>query len=57
MQVGQSRFGMQTFNQSLAAAVARRLVTVEEAMGRSSDPDELKNLLTNAAVARPAAPR
>jgi len=46
MQVGQSKFGMQTFNQSLAAAVAKRLITVEEAMGRTSDSDELKNLLT-----------
>ncbi len=47
MQVGQSKFGMQTFNQSLAAAVAKRLITVEEAMARSSDMDELKNLLTS----------
>ena len=55
MQVGQSRFGMQTFNQSLAIALARRLITPEEALGRSSDPDELKNLMsTGAATARPA---
>ncbi len=55
MQVGQSRFGMQTFNQSLAAALARRLITPEEALGRSSDPDELKNLMsTGAATARSA---
>ena len=55
MQVGQSRFGMQTFNQSLAIALARRLITPEEALGRSSDPDELKNLMsTGAATARSA---
>jgi twitching motility protein PilT len=55
MQVGQSRFGMQTFNQSLALALSRRLITPEEALGRSSDPDELKNLMsTGAASARPA---
>jgi twitching motility protein PilT len=55
MQVGQARFGMQTFNQSLAQALARRLITPEEALGRSSDPDELKNLMsTGAATARPA---
>jgi len=55
MQVGQSRFGMQTFNQSLAMALSRRLITPEEALGRSSDPDELKNLMsTGAATARPA---
>ncbi len=45
MQVGQAKFGMQTFNQSLASALARRLITPEEALGRSSDPDELKNIM------------
>jgi twitching motility protein PilT len=38
---------MQTFNQSLVQALARRLVTTEEALGRSSDAEELKNLLTS----------
>jgi twitching motility protein PilT len=47
MQVGQSKFGMQTFNQGLAAAVARRLVTMEEALNRSSDQEELKNLVNS----------
>ncbi len=57
MQVGQSKFGMQTFNQSLAAAVAKRLIALDEAMARSSDQDELKNLLSHgAAVARAPAP-
>ncbi|HVO18021.1 MAG TPA: type IV pilus twitching motility protein PilT [Anaeromyxobacter sp.] len=51
MQVGQAKFGMQTFNQSLAAAVAKHLISVDEAMGRTSDPDELKNLLTSGAGA------
>ncbi len=55
MQVGQAKFGMQTFNQSLALAYAKRLITLDEAMGRSSDPDELKNMLSSAARA-PAAP-
>jgi twitching motility protein PilT len=53
MQVGQAKFGMQTFNQSLAAAVVKRLVTVDEAIARSSDPDELKNLLSMGGGARP----
>jgi twitching motility protein PilT len=60
MQVGQSKFGMQTFNQSLAAAFARRLITLDEAMARSSDQDELKNLISQGGgMARPvpAAPR
>jgi twitching motility protein PilT len=46
MQVGQSKFGMQTMNQSLAGLVQRRLVTMEHAQGRSPDVDELKTLVT-----------
>ena len=54
MQVGQTKFGMQTFNQSLASLVQRRLVTVDEAMGRSSDAEELKNMLASGAGVRAA---
>jgi twitching motility protein PilT len=53
MQMGQTKFGMQTFNQSLAAAYVRRLITMEEALGRSSDPDELKSMLQSGAVRPP----
>jgi len=45
MQVGQAKFGMQTFNQSLAALLGKGLITLEEALGRSSDVDELRNML------------
>jgi twitching motility protein PilT len=41
MQMGQSKFGMQTMNQSLCDLYVRRLITYEDAIGRSSDPDEL----------------
>jgi twitching motility protein PilT len=53
MQMGQSKFGMQTFNQSLAVAVAKRLVTPEEAMARSSDVEELKSLISSGSAVRP----
>jgi twitching motility protein PilT len=56
MQIGQTKFGMQTFNQSLASLVQRRLITVDEALGRSSDPDELKNMLTSGTGARAVTP-
>ncbi len=58
MQVGQSKFGMQTFNQSLAALFNRRLITLDEAIGRSSDPEELRNILASGpgAQARPGGP-
>ena len=51
MQVGQAKFGMQTFNQSLANLLTRRLISQEEAFGRSSDPEELKNILASGAGA------
>ena len=50
MQVGQAKFGMQTFNQSLASLVVKRLITQDEAYGRSSDPEELKNILASGAA-------
>jgi twitching motility protein PilT len=53
MQIGQTKFGMQTFNQSLAAAFSKRLITLEEAMGRSSDAEELKNILASGGGLRP----
>ncbi|HEX5748710.1 MAG TPA: PilT/PilU family type 4a pilus ATPase [Archangium sp.] len=60
MQVGQAKFGMQTFNQALAQLLARRLISQEEAFGRSSDPDELRNILSGAGGGvpgqRPAGP-
>ena len=51
MQVGQAKFGMQTFNQSLASLVVKRLITQDEAFGRSSDPEELRNILASGAGA------
>ena len=46
MQVGRGKYSMQTMNQSLADLVLRRLITADDAMGTSSDPEELRNLLT-----------
>ncbi|MEM8961049.1 MAG: type IV pilus twitching motility protein PilT [Acidobacteriota bacterium] len=45
MQTGQSKYGMQTFNQSLASLVFKRLITEQTAMARSGYPDELQELL------------
>ena len=56
MQVGQTKFGMQTMNQSLMGLFARRLITLEEAFGRSTDPDELRQMMTNAGVMRTRIP-
>ncbi len=56
MQVGQSKFGMQTMNQSFMNLYARRLITLEEALGRSQEPDELRQMMINAGVLRAGAP-
>ena len=45
MQVGQGKFGMQTMNQSLASLVQRRLITLDCALGRSADEQELRQLV------------
>jgi twitching motility protein PilT len=47
MQVGQQKFGMQTFNQSLCLLVQKGLITLEEGVSRSSDPEELRNMLAS----------
>jgi twitching motility protein PilT len=45
MQTGQDKFGMQTFNQSLASLYHKRMITAEVAMQRSANADELKDLI------------
>lgn len=54
MQVGQEKFGMQTMNQSLFNLYQRRQITLDDAIGRSQDPEELRQMLSNvgATVAR-----
>ncbi|MEK7688707.1 MAG: type IV pilus twitching motility protein PilT [Deltaproteobacteria bacterium] len=53
MQVGQAKFSMQTMNQSLLLLCQRRLISLDEAIGRSSDPDELRQMMSNAGGMRP----
>ena len=45
MQTGQDKYGMQTFNQALASLYHKRLITLDVAMQRSSNTDELKDLI------------
>ena len=47
MQVGQSKFGMQTMNQALLALYGKRVITLDEAMGRSGNPEEFRNMLND----------
>jgi twitching motility protein PilT len=45
MQSGQDKFGMQTLNQSLFSLYQQRLITLEVALGRSSNVDELQDMI------------
>ena len=45
MQTGQEKMGMQTANQSLASLYQKRLITLETAMGASSNRDELQDMI------------
>jgi len=45
MQMGQEKFGMQTFNQSLANLYFRKLITLDVAMGVTSFPEELTDII------------
>ncbi len=45
MQAGQEKFEMQTFNQSLAHLVLTQQITEDDAVGKSSNVDELKELI------------
>ena len=49
MQTGQEKLGMQTANQSLASLVMRRTITLETAMGASSNRDELQDMINRGA--------
>jgi twitching motility protein PilT len=48
MQVGQGKHGMQTMNQSLFTLAFRNLISKDEAMLRSPDQDELRNMFESA---------
>ncbi len=49
MQTGQEKFGMQTFNQSLADLYFRKQITLQTALQRSSLPDELQEMINRGA--------
>ncbi len=66
MQSGQETSGMQTLNQSLFGLVERRFITQEQALEKSSEPDELLDLFDKRlgragtpgkATAKPFAPK
>jgi twitching motility protein PilT len=50
MQIGQGRSGMMTMNQSLAQLYLRRLISLEEALAHSSEPEELQQIIASGGV-------
>ena len=49
MQAGQEKYGMQTFNQSLATLYFQKQITLETAMLRSHNQDELQDMINRGA--------
>src|SRR5881409_2085704 len=49
MQTGQDKFGMQTFNQALSTAYLEKQITIEMALSRSSNQDELNEMISRGA--------
>jgi twitching motility protein PilT len=45
MQTGQEKFGMQTFNQSLSQLALSKQISMEDALSKSSNPEELQDLI------------
>ena len=52
MQTGTGQTGMQTFNQGLANAYFQKMITLDMALSRSSNPDELQDMI-NRGVSSP----
>src|SRR5437867_2192814 len=51
MQTGQAKYGMQTFNQSLATLYFKKHISLQTALSRSSNPDELQEMISRGAGA------
>ncbi|MGH9325093.1 MAG: type IV pilus twitching motility protein PilT [Terriglobia bacterium] len=52
MQSGQEKYGMQTFNQALLALYQKGLISLDAALGRSNNPDELLDMVNRNAPAQ-----
>jgi twitching motility protein PilT len=57
MQVGQDKYAMQTLNQSLFSLYQRRLISQEEALGRSIEVEELRMMMEGRTAAQTAGQR
>jgi twitching motility protein PilT len=53
MQTGTGQTGMQTFNQGLANAYLAKLIGLDMALSRSSNPDELQDMINRGVASTP----
>jgi twitching motility protein PilT len=53
MQTGTGQTGMQTFNQGLANAYLAKLIGLDMALSRSSNPDELQDMINRGVATAP----
>ncbi|WDT71128.1 MAG: hypothetical protein MPW14_07590 [Candidatus Manganitrophus sp.] len=53
MQTGQGKHGMQTMNQSLYELYTKRIISYEDALARSSNVEELINMINRGGGAGP----
>jgi twitching motility protein PilT len=51
MQVGQAKFAMQTMNQALLSLVEHHVISLEDAMERSHNLDEFRQMLSSSNIA------
>ncbi|HTK95908.1 MAG TPA: type IV pilus twitching motility protein PilT [Terriglobales bacterium] len=56
IQIGQGKSGMQTMNQSLYSLYQKRLISLEDAVAYSSDPNELQMMLDGRSPVVPSGP-
>jgi twitching motility protein PilT len=56
MQTGQERYGMKTFNQSLCTLYQQKLIDLETALARSSNKDELQDMINRGSHVGAGAP-
>ncbi|MBL8492267.1 MAG: hypothetical protein JNM82_15910 [Rhodocyclaceae bacterium] len=49
MQTGQEKYGMQTFNQSLASLYFAKQISLQTALGISSNAEELQDMINRGA--------
>jgi len=52
-QIGQEKWKMQTLNQSLADLYLRKLISFEDAIGKSQEPEEMKRMISERSTPGP----